>query len=378
MAEIPHSWGKAMEAAATNSAELTKAWKECPESQKKGMEFLVKHMPAQDAKTLKAQYLLENVRLAYEARDGMPWGKAIPEDIFLNDVLPYAVLDESRDSWRADFKKRFTRIAADAPDASTACQRINAAIEKELDVRYNTKRRAPNQGPEESMRLKMASCTGLSILLCDALRSVCIPSRIAGTAMWTTMEGNHNWVEVWLPENKRWMLTEYNPDAKGLDHGWVIPEAARGIPGSLYHGIFATSWAPSPDQKMPTHFPMVWNFRDTSVPAVDVSQRYIDLGSHLIPKTGECELRIDAVTKAADGTELREPKKVLLRQADVIVTEGTTPTKTADMNEFLVFKVKQGQRYQLQLLDDAGRPTEEKIIAPTAKDAQLRIKLGGK
>ncbi len=376
--EMPKSWSATLRHAGKNAAELEIAWNQCPEAQRKGMEFLVESMPARDAASLKGDFLLENVRLAYEARSLMPWGKDIPEEIFLNDVLPYAVLDESRDRWRADFMKRFSAMVKDAKDASTAREIINAKISQELGVTYNTKRRAPNQGPAESIERKMASCTGLSILLCDALRSVCIPCRIAGTAMWTTMEGNHNWNEVWLPENKRWMFTEYDPDKKGLDHGWHLLEAARGIPGSQFHGIFATSWkkhSSSNDKEAGRFFPMVWNIEDTSVPALDVTQRYIDLGASSLPKTGECELRVDAVALMPDGKEQRQASKVSLRQADVLVNEGTTPTITADTNEFLVFKIKQGQRYQLLLLDEQSKPLEERVVAPTKDDAQLRMKL---
>jgi hypothetical protein len=346
-------------------AELQKAWELCPKEQRKGMEFLLTHMPARDTTTLKAEFLLENVRLAYQARAEMPWGKDIPEDIFFNDVLPYAVIDETRDNWRADFFQRFKKIAGDATTAAQALERINAAISNEVGVKYNTKRRAPNQGPYESMELKMASCTGLSILLTDALRSVCIPSRLAGTAMWTTIEGNHTWNEVWLPEHKRWMFTEYDPSKKGLDHGWLLGYAARGIPGSVAHGIYATSW-----QKTPHHFPMVWNMRDTSVPGVDVTQRYIDLGAKTLPKPGECELRIDAWQLQPDGSSTRQAIEIEVRQQDVLVAKGTTPTTTADMNHFLTIRVPQGMRYQVVIPGKSAT-----AIAPKAKEEHLRVKL---
>ena len=346
-------------------AELQKAWELCPQEQRKGMEFLLTHMPARDTHTLKAEFLLENVRLAYQARAEMPWGKDIPEEIFFNDVLPYAVIDETRDNWRADFFQRFKKIAGDATTAAQALERINAAISNEVGVKYNTKRRAPNQGPYESMELKMASCTGLSILLADALRSVSIPSRLAGTAMWTTIEGNHTWNEVWLPEHKRWMFTEYDPDKKGLDHGWLLSYAARGIPGSVAHGIYATSW-----QKTAHHFPMVWNLDDTSVPGVDVTQRYIDLGAKTLPKPGECELRIDAWQLQPNGSSTRQAIEIEVRQQDVLVAKGTTPTATADMNHFLTIRVPQGMRYQVVIPGKSATP-----IAPKAKEEHLRVKL---
>ncbi len=361
----------AVAAVCGQSAELKKAWQHCPVEQRPGMEFLLSHMPPRDVTTVQADFLLENVKLAYQARAEMPWGKDIPEEIFLNDVLPYAVLDETRDNWRADFFQRFKKIAGDAATASQALERINASIGKEVGVEYNTKRRAPNQGPYESMKLKMASCTGLSILLADALRSVCIPCRIAGTAMWTTKEGNHNWNEVWLPEHKRWLFTEYDPDKKGLDHGWLLADAARGVPGSVAHGIYATSW-----QATQVHFPMIWNMKDTTVPGVDVTKRYIELGAKTMIKPSECELRIDAFIVQPDGSHKRAVMDIEVRQFDVVVAQGKTPGPTADMNEFLNIRVPQGVRYQVVIPGaDANRPRALESIAPKNKEEFLRVKL---
>ena len=68
--------------------------------QRKGMAFLIANMPDHDLRSLHADFLLQNVDLAYRARKQFPWGVRIPEDIFLNDVLPYANVDEVRDPWR--------------------------------------------------------------------------------------------------------------------------------------------------------------------------------------------------------------------------------------------------------------------------------------
>ena len=64
--------------------------------------FLVEHMPPQDRESLTAAFLIENLDLAFQARAEFPWAAAVPEEIFLNDVLPYAVFDEPRDPWRAE------------------------------------------------------------------------------------------------------------------------------------------------------------------------------------------------------------------------------------------------------------------------------------
>ena len=54
------------------------------------MQFLVTHMPDHDLKSLSAEFFLENVRFAYQAWNDSPWKDQLPPGIFLNNVLPYA------------------------------------------------------------------------------------------------------------------------------------------------------------------------------------------------------------------------------------------------------------------------------------------------
>ncbi len=308
-----------------------------PANQQAAAGFLTDHLPERDVTKLTPEYLARNVALAFQAKAEFPWGKNIPDEIFLNDVLPYATLDESRDDWREGFLNRFRKQVEGCKNATEAAVKLTAGIEKELGVKYSTKRRAANQGPVESIELKMASCSGLSILLTDALRSVCIPARIAGTAMWTTKEGNHNWVELWLPETKTWQFTEYNPDQAGFDHGWMLPDAARAIKGSVVHGIYATSW-----KKTGQHFPMIWDLNDSSVPGVEVTERYLALGAKTLPAPEECELRIEVTSEGK-----REPVDLKVMQGDVVTTTGRSPSLTDDANRYFTVKVKRGQLYQV-------------------------------
>ena len=44
-----------------------------------------------DEAELTAAFLLAQTRLALEARAASPWARRVPWELFLNDVLPYAV-----------------------------------------------------------------------------------------------------------------------------------------------------------------------------------------------------------------------------------------------------------------------------------------------
>lgn len=272
-------------------ATVTKGWKELltsPDAETRSCaNFLLVTMPATDRQKVTAEAIAENIRLALEARHRFPWAQKVPWPLFLNDVLPYACLDEDRDPWRADFLQRFGALVKDCPTREAAARLINEKIQAEVGVKYSTRRRAANQSPYDSIRQGLASCSGLSILLCDAFRAVGLPARVAGVPTWVTVNGNHNWVEVWLgndgapqPDsevtpmlslqwNAAWRVTEYNPDTKGWDHAWFMERAASANPAKPETWIYATSWA-----RTGLTFPMVWAMRSRQVHGVNRTAAY--------------------------------------------------------------------------------------------------------
>ena len=77
--------------------------KETPRDEQEAMAYLLAWMPQGDRDTMDLALLRENVTYACRARAEFPWTKALPDSIFLNEVLPYASVDEVRDAWRKDF-----------------------------------------------------------------------------------------------------------------------------------------------------------------------------------------------------------------------------------------------------------------------------------
>ncbi len=258
---------QALAKAKDNRPELEKALADVPKDQRKGMAFLIANMPDSDLKSLKADFLLGNCDLAYKARKAVPWGKDIPEDVFLNDVLPYANVDEKRDAWRKEFYDLCMPLIKDCKTPTQVVTRLNAELFKKLNVKYSTERKAANQSPKESIASGKASCTGLSIVLSDACRAVGVPARLVGTPLWSNNSGNHTWVEIW---DKGWHFTgACEPDPKGLDRGWFVANAAEAQKDSLQHAIYAARF-----EKSKTYFPLVWARGSKDVPGENVTDRY--------------------------------------------------------------------------------------------------------
>ena len=221
--DVPEAIVSALDRAGANRAEILAAWNQAPAEQRGGLEFLLQHMPTRDLNSLSAEFILENVSYAYRAWNEAPWHDQVSAELFYNDVLPYANINERRDRWRKDFYERFQPLVVDAKSPGEAAAKLNQQIFNIVKVHYSTKRPKADQSPYESIDAGMASCTGLSILLIDACRAVGVPARFVGIPMWTDGSGNHSWVEVW---DNGWHFTGAD-EATGsdLDKGWFVDRA---------------------------------------------------------------------------------------------------------------------------------------------------------
>lgn len=335
--------------AGDNAKELKKALKEVPRNEREGMAFLISYMPERDAKSLSADFLLENVQYAYKARAEFPWAKEVPDSVFLNDVVAYANLNENRESWRKDFYERFKKYVAPCKTMREAIDSVNKNVRNELLVDYNTKREKPDQAPYESMRQHMASCSGLSILLTDAFRAVGIPSRVAGTPAWHDDRGNHNWNEVWI--DGQWRFTEYYP-SDDLDQSWFLTDAGKAVKEDVRKAIYAASFKPTG-----CYFPLVWDENIRYVHAENVTDRYTSLyraqlsampadGSHVA-------LRV-MVFRDKDHAEAsgdRVATNLDVFKGDKQLYGGRSTGATQDMNDVLTFNVEKNQQYIVKFMN---------------------------
>src|SRR5262249_8132604 len=171
------------------------------------------------------------------------------------------------DEWRKEFYDLCLPMVKDCKTPAEAAQKLNEKVFKKLKVVFSTQRKAPNQSPQESIEQGKASCTGLSIVLSDACRAVCVPARLVGTPLWANKRGNHTWVEIW---DKGWHFTgACEPDPHGLDRGWFVRDAAQAKKDSFEHAIYAASF-----RQTGLHYPLVWAMKNKDVPAENVTNNY--------------------------------------------------------------------------------------------------------
>lgn len=270
------------------------------------LDFLFRFMPATDKPVLPLSYISETVSLALVARHTMPWGLDVPWHIFLNDVLPYSSLSEPRERWRPLFFTYYSSIPAltqnktlSLADAATYMNTYGWNIRSPKIVF----RADPNPvgvwdyDPFSVLFNGYASCTGLSIFLVSAMRSIGLPARVAGTPHWNLGPqlcpngdesndcGNHDWVETWA--NGGWAFIDEDGNTV-LNTSWFVPDwTEHQSPNGLNHSIFAASWANSsyvlqqyggdsdPLATAFPYFPMVWNWTVFVGSGWDVTSRYL-------------------------------------------------------------------------------------------------------
>ncbi len=314
-------------------------------------EFLAEHRPERDA-GLDPELLLENLELALAARERFPWAKDLPDRLFLNDVLPYAVLDETRERWRPRLLEVAAPLVAECETAAEAAQALNRGLFDAVNVHYNTGRKKPNQSPAESMEQGRATCTGLSILLVDACRAVGVPARVAGVASWHDKRGNHTWVEV--HDGERWRFTgadEY--DANGLDRGWFAGDASKARAGDPVFGVWASSFAPADGT-----FPMVWAPEDRSVHGDEVTATYAPEAKSA---TAVAAVRFVRLWDRTGGERLVAEVEALDADGEVVAS-GRTRAGRADLNDMPELRLAAGAPHTLRCT--VGDRTRTRALPP--------------
>jgi hypothetical protein len=269
------------------------------------LAFLIRYMPERDL-SLNISIFVDTVTYALRARRMLPWGEKVPWPVFLNDVLPYSVLAEPRDPWRPFFWSFFTQNLTywtqlqnmSITDAAAWMNNWGWHVDDPpIHFHAGTFDGLNAYSPFQVIARGNSSCTGLSVYLVSALRTMGIPARVAGTPHWNLGPavcpdgdqsedcGNHDWVEAWT--DGAWSFIDEAGDKK-LNTSWFFPgNAKHQVPGQLNHSIFATSWSPAGDIPVADrydslavpfeYFPMVWDWGDKISSAFDVTLRYLSM-----------------------------------------------------------------------------------------------------
>ena len=328
-------WNDAIEESLGRSPEKKAGWElmlaKVPIEERPGMAYLVTYLPLRDLEKLSPESLAMNVTLAYQARGEVPWGKRIPEEIFLDAILPHASLTELRDPSRSEFHAKYLPLVKDCKTPGDAAQRLNQNLFKDYKVTYNTRRLRTDQNSKESITQGMATCTGLSIMLVEACRAVGVPARVAGIGAWPGRGGNHTWVEVW--DNAWHFVGAAEPDANGLDHAWFVGDASKALKESPRNAIWAASY-----RSTGAIFPLAWS-SSAKVNGENVTDRYTG-GSAKAP--GKPRLMVEVVRR---GERVVAEVSAIDRETGITQLSGKSLGPQSDVNLHLSGPVSRGESF---------------------------------
>lgn len=261
--------------------------------------------------------LNQTLHYSLRAKALYPWTDFIPRSIYMEYVVPYAVVNEPRSDHRPllfnalrdtmkDYERPKENHGSKQEPVQTQKQTTNPQMQIKQVVKLVNSRLWATLGRNSSTPIVFqagltpriydplsviayghSSCTGLAILLIAALRSVGIPARMAGTPAWygKEEEGNHSWVEVFIPglenEGGGWVFLEPSPGiAEGDEKTANADDLERDAcerwfcNAARFNGstkVFATRYSRDTSN---THYPMAWAVGEEGVPGMDRSDYY--------------------------------------------------------------------------------------------------------
>lgn len=187
------------------------------------MLFLLATSPIADLADRGGDFFLSTVRVALRTRATAPWGKNIPDPIFLHFVLPPRVGSEAIDSSRLVFP---TMLAArlGSRGMRAAVLEINHWCHEHVTYAPSDAR---TRAPLATMRNAKGRCGEESVFTTTALRAAGIPARQVYVPRWAHADDNHAWVEVWV-DGVWHFLGACEPEAD-LDRAWFTEPARRAM-----------------------------------------------------------------------------------------------------------------------------------------------------
>jgi len=163
--------------------------------EREALMFLYAYSPLIDVSFSGGEFFLENVRMSFRAREEMPWGKEVPEDIFRHFVLPIRGGKENLDSARMVFYEELKERVAACGSMEEAALEVNHWCHENVIYKPTNAR---TSSPLSTRRRAYGRCGEESVFTLAALRAVGIPARQIYTPRWAHCDDNHAWIEVWI------------------------------------------------------------------------------------------------------------------------------------------------------------------------------------
>ena len=329
--------------------------------EKEAMSFLYAYMPVGDIADYSGEFFLKNVRTSFQAKQEMPWGKQIPEDIFRHFVLPIRVnnenLDESRMVFYQELKDRVKGLSL-----HDAVIEVNHWCHEKV---IYTPSDARTSSPLASVKTAYGRCGEESTFTVAALRSVGIPARQVYTPRWAHTDDNHAWVEAWV-DGQWYFLGACEPEPV-LNLGWFNAPASRGM--LMHTKVFGKYQGPEEvmvQTPLYTEINIIGNYAETAkatIKVVDANQQPVSDArvEFKVYNYAEFYTVANKTTDASGETFLTSGKGDMLVWASKDGQFGYSKVSFGQQNEVtVVLDKKAGEAYTIDL-DIVPPPEKAKL-----------------
>ncbi len=257
-----------------------------------------------DVDVVTAEYLINNIDLAFKAWRSRPWAADMSFDTFCEYILPYRCSNEPVDSWRGPLMGMFIDLEdemIDPKDPEEAAKIINKRVNSIIRFDSVYYLHPTDQGYSEMRKSGMGRCEDISNMISYAMRANCVAVASDYTPAWANRDNNHAWNAV-------------------LDKDGHGNTPVHNIPAKVYRKLFSI-------QK---NAPVFRKKEGERVPRWLGGKNYIDVTNQYIP-VGTVELELKDVPVGSSIAYLavfNGGEWVCIADAD-IVAAGTAAAGTA-------------------------------------------------
>jgi len=149
-----------------------------------------------DVTHITAEYLINNIELAFKVWQEQLWGKYIPFDIFCEEILPYRLNTEPLENWREkalasfnDLNLSFKKDSIISP--VKACIQVNSKL-----PRIRIDKDFPPMNFSQLMASTRGDCGEMAALAVFSMRALGIPVTVDYTPFWPDRKNGHTWNSV--------------------------------------------------------------------------------------------------------------------------------------------------------------------------------------
>ena len=249
-----------------------------------------------DAKIITADYLIENIDLAFDVWKRYPWNRNLGFDDFCELILPYRIGDEPLSSWRKLYHDYYTAIldsAYQGDDVIEACKAVDKDL-KRVYYRWDTDFSIPHQSADFLFYHRVGFCREACDVTLYAMRACGIPVACEYFVYSPEYQHPHYWTTLRDTTGKfiqfgfnEFEASRTNPGTDGRKRGKVY-RYCFGMQEELISGITA-------DEKVPALF------RDRFIK--DVTANYYGENEVSIPVQSGHEEYVPSTTATSASAE---------------------------------------------------------------------------